>query len=321
MSTLSWRRIAAPVALTATLALGVAGCGSSDTDSAKGSASTGGIELKVGQFSWTAAAVETNILADIAKAHPDLGVKSVKVTPVDPAPGWVGLGRGDLDLLTEVNLPNQQDFADKAKATTSLVSETYGGATQGWFVPRYAVEGAGAPAAGLTSIDQLNQYKSVFDGTLYDSDPGWVTSQQNKKRIKAYGLDYKQSNSSEAALIAQVGRAFAKKQPILFYFYHPHWLFKKYDVVQLKEPNPYNPATSFKTDDKSAIPTLAAWIAVNNDLKTKAPEFYAALSKVKIPLADIEGLLEQVDAKKQQPADVAQQWVDAHKTEIDQWVS
>ncbi|MDO9356334.1 MAG: glycine betaine ABC transporter substrate-binding protein, partial [Solirubrobacteraceae bacterium] len=207
------RRIVAPAAIFATLATGIAACGSdsdSGTDSAKAGAS-GGIELKVGQFSWTAAAVQTEILTQIAKDHPDLGVKSVEATPVDPAPGWVGLQRGDLDLLTEVNLPNQQDFADKAKADVNLVSETYGGATQAWFVPRYAVEGANAPAAGLKSIDQLNQFKDVFDGTLYDSDPGWVTSQQNKKRIKAYGLDLKQSNSSEAALIAQVERAFAKK--------------------------------------------------------------------------------------------------------------
>jgi glycine betaine/proline transport system substrate-binding protein len=315
-----WRRLAAPTALAAALAIGVAGCGDSGTDSAKGSGSSGGIELKVGQFSWTAAAVETGILEQIAKDHPELGVKSVKATPVDPAPGWVGLQRGDLDVLTEVNLPNQQDFADKAKADANLVSETYGGATQGWFVPRYAVEGAGAKAAGLTSIDQLNRYKDAFDGTLYDSDPGWVTSQQNKKRLKAYGLDFKQSNSSEAALIAQVGRAFAKKEPILFYFYHPHWLFKKYDVVQLKEPNPYNAATSFKTDDKSAIPTLAAWIAARKDLETRAPKFYAVLKNVKIPLADIEGLLQQVDSEKKQPEAVAQEWVAAHKTEIDQWV-
>ncbi|MDO9395413.1 MAG: glycine betaine ABC transporter substrate-binding protein, partial [Herbiconiux sp.] len=205
-------------------------------------------------------------------------------------------------------------------ADTALVSETYGGATQGWFVPKYATE-PGQPLEGLKSITQINDYADKLDGKLYDADAGWVTSQQNKKRIAAYGLNVKQSNSSEAALIAQVGRAFGKKEPILFYFYHPHWLFQKYDVVQLEEPDAFDAATSFKTNDKSAIPTLAAWIAARQDLETRAPKFYAALKNVKIPLADIEGLLQQVDSEKKKPADVAQAWVTEHKTEIDQWVS
>ena len=48
--------------------------------------------------------------------------------------------RGDLDLFSEVALPNQQELADKAKDKVSLVHQTYGDAQQGWFVPTYATE-------------------------------------------------------------------------------------------------------------------------------------------------------------------------------------
>lgn len=318
-------RVRSVLASSAALAcLALTACGSSDDASstnASSSSSSKGIELKVGQFSWTAAAVETQIISRIAQDHPELGVKSVKAVAVDPAPGWVGLGRGDLDLLPEVNLPNQQAFADKAQAKTSLVSETYGGAVQGWFVPRYAVEGPDAPAKGLTSIDQLNQYKGVFDDTLYDSDPGWVTTAQNTKRLKAFDLDLKHSNSSEAALVAQVKRAFAKKQPILLYFFKPHWLFQKYDLVQLKEPKPYTKGCFEGGNDACAIPTLAAWIAARKDLEQRAPKFYAALKQVKIPIGDIEQALDAVDQQKQTPEQVAQAWVEKHRAEIDRWVS
>lgn len=306
--------------LPAVLALALAACSSSSSgEPAPGSASKG-IEIKAGQFSWTAAELQTDILARLAEDHPELGVSEVKAVPVDPATGWVGIQRGDLDVLTEVNLPNQQTFADKAAAEVSLVSKTYGGATQGWFVPKYLVE-PGAPAAGLTSVDQLNQYKDAVGGTLYDSDPGWVTTQQNTKRLQGYGLELEHKTSSEAALIAQLKRSYGRKEPILMYFYHPHWIFNSYDLVQLKEPKPYTDGCFTGTKNDCAIPTLAAWVGARKDLEQRAPKFYAALGKVAIPLTDIESMLDQVDQQKKKPEDVAQAWIDGHKTEIDAWLA
>lgn len=316
-----WTRLAVPIAVA--LSLGAAACGSSSTSSAGNGAaasSSGGITLKAGVFSWTAAAVETDILDAIAQAHPDLGVKGIQPVKLDPAAGWVGLQRGDVDLLTEVNLPNQQPFLDKAKSQVELASKVYGGAVQGWFVPRYAVDGPNAPLAGLKSIDQLNQYKDKLGDTLYDGDPGWITTQQDDKRLRAYGLQLKHVKSSEAALIAQVERAYARKQPVLFFFYRPHWLFSRYDVVQLQEPNPYRSGCFTGADDKCAIPTQTAWIADRKDLAQRAPKFAAMVKHVHIPLGEIEKLLNQVDQQKRDPAAVAQAWVDAHKSEVDGWI-
>lgn len=307
--------------MSALAVLSVAGCTSEAPDKAAGSGSGDGIEIKAGQFSWTAAQLQTEILGQLAAQHPDLGVSKVTPVSVDPATGWVGIQRGDLDVLTEVNLPNQQTFADKAKAEVNLVSETYGGATQGWFVPKYLVDGAGAPAAGLKSIDQLNDYADKVGGTLYDADPGWVTTQQNTKRIEGYGLNLKHKTSSEAALIAQLKRTYDNQEPILLYFYHPHWLFQAYDLVQLEEPNPYQEGCFTGDDNRCAIPTLAAWIGARKDLEERAPKFYAALGKIKIPLTDIESMLDEVDQQKKEPADVAKQWLSDHQTEVDTWLS
>lgn len=305
---------------SALLLLAAAGCSSSSSDPGEQSASEG-IEIKAGQFSWTAAELQTEIIRQLAEEHPDLGVSTVTSVQVDPATGWVGLQRGDLDLLTEVNLPNQQTFADKAAAEVNLVSETYGGATQGWFVPKYLVDGANAPAAGLKSIDQLNDYADKVGGTLYDADPGWVTTQQNTKRIEGYGLSLEHKTSSEAALIAQLKRSYDKQEPILLYFYHPHWLFEAYDLVQLEEPNPYREGCFTGDDNTCAIPTLAAWIGARKDLEQRAPKFYAALGKIEIPLTDIESMLDQVDQQKKKPEDVAEQWITDHQSEIDTWLS
>lgn len=305
------------VALSAVLALAVSGCGSAEP--AGSSSAAGGIEIKAGQFSWTAAEVQTEIVRQLAAEHPELGVSEVSSVPIDPAAGWVGLQRGDLDFLAEVNLPNQQTFADKAKDEVDLVSNTYDGASQGWFVPRYLVEGPDAPAAGLTSVDQLNQYADAVGGTLYDADPGWVTTEQNKKRLEGFGLNLEHKTSSEAALIAQLKRSYDRQEPILLYFYHPHWLFQKYDLVQLEEPKPYEDGC-FETRNDCAIPTLAAWIAARKDLTERAPAFAAALGKISIPLTDVESMLDQVDQQGKKPDEVAAQWLADNKTEIDAWL-
>lgn len=317
------RRRALGVFAAAATATVLSACSSSNSSGSGSSASSaGGVTLKAGVFSWTAASIETEILAAIAKKHPELGVSAVNSVTIDPAPGWIGLGRGDIDLLTEVNLPNQQTFADQNSSTTELLSKTYGGATQGWFVPKYLVQDGGA-AAGLTSVSQLSasSWADKVGGALYDADPGWVTTTQNDARIKAFNLKLTHKTSSEAALIAQVERAYSGKQPIVFYFYHPHWLFTKYDLVQLSEPNPFQ-TSCFTSGGPSdcAIPTLEAWIGARKDLATRAPKFQAFLKKFTISLDEVQQLLAKSNDTGAKPPALAADWVSAHAADIAKWV-
>lgn len=306
------------IAAMAAVMVGLTACGSS-TDPANGAEG-----IVVGTFSWTAAAIQTEILSQIAAANPELGVSKVSSTNVDPAVGWTGLSRGDIDVLVEVNLPNQQGFADENAETTELVSETYGGAAQGWFVPSYLVAPGGA-AEGLVSVDQLadEKYAAAIGGTLYDADPGWVTTEQNAARIAGFGLSITHSPSSEAAELAELKRAYDREQPILVYLYRPHWVFNDYDLTQLEEPNPYEDG-AFTDGGRSdvAIPTLAAHIAANTDLKERAPEFYELLTAFSIPLEDIEALLAASNEDSSlTPADLATQWINDNQNEVASWLN
>ena len=95
--------------------------------------------------------------------------------PRPPATAWAGAKRGDIDMITEVSIPNQVPMAKEASDTMEIVSKTYSDAKQGWFVPAYSVEPGGA-AEGLKSITQLNDYADALGSTLYDADPGYVTT-------------------------------------------------------------------------------------------------------------------------------------------------
>ena len=62
----------------------------------------------------------------------------------------------------------------------------------------------GSPLAGLTSVTQLNDYADQLGGKLYDADHGYITTEQNTKRLDGYGISLEYVVSSEAAELAQL---------------------------------------------------------------------------------------------------------------------
>ncbi len=310
------------LAVSAVLLTALSACGGSSTDSAGGSegSSSEGITVEAAQFSWTAAGLTNAVLAEIVADQPDLGVAEITTTQLDPAAAWAGAQRGDVHLLTEVALPNQQAFADKAAEQVDIVSETYGDASQGWFVPKYAVE-PGGELEGLTSVTQLNDYADELAGKFYDADPGYVTTEQNTKRLEGYGIDLEHVVSGEAAQLAQLERAYGREEPIVLYLYHPHAVHAQYEMVQLEEPTPYTEGCLTEGDGACAMPAYSANIAASKQLQEDAPRFAGLLEQLRIDLDDMESMQKQVDVDGEDLAAVAKQWVDDHADEISSWTA
>jgi glycine betaine/proline transport system substrate-binding protein len=306
---------ASALALVTLLAATVTGCTSEEAGSGGGS----GVTVQTAQFSWTAAGLTNSILSEIATDHPDLGVASLATTQLDPSAAWTGAQRGDIDLLTEVALPNQQQLADQAADRVQIVSETYGDAAQGWFVPAYAVA-PGGPLEGLTSVTQLNDYADRLDGKFYDADPGYITTEQNAKRLQGYGVTLEHVVSSEAAELAQLANSYSREEPIVLYLYHPHAVFAQYDMVQLEEPTPYSDGCLTTGDGACAMPSYSANIAASTELREQAPAFVDLLTDLRISVEEMEAMQKQVDVDGEEVATVARQWVDGHADQIDQWI-
>jgi glycine betaine/proline transport system substrate-binding protein len=303
------------VALTAVLAVTVPGCGSDD----RHSGGADGLVVQTAEFSWTAAALTDAILGEIAADHPELGVASLETTELDPAAAWAAAERGDVDLLTEVALPNHQQLADRARGRVDIVSETYGNATQGWFVPAYAVQ-PGGPLEGLTSVTQLNRYADRLGGKFYDADPGYITTEQNAKRLEGYGIRLEHVVSGEDAQLAQLEAAYRRRAPIVLYLYHPHAVFAQYDMVQLEEPTPYTEGCLTTGNGACAMPSYSANIAASRDLQQQAPRFVDLLRGLRISIDDMEEMLKQVDVDDEDVETVARRWIDDHSGQIEAWV-
>jgi len=292
-------------------------CGSGEEGAA--GASADGLTVQTTEFSWVAATLTNSIIEQVAADNPDLGVADLETTQLDPAAAWTGAQNGDVDLITEVALPNQQPFLDDS-STMSLLGEVYTGADQGWFVPTYATQ-PGQPLEGLTSVTQLPEYAEALGSTLYDADPGWVTTEQNDARLAGYGIEFEHSTSSAAALFAQLDRSYAREEPVLVYLYQPHWVFAQYEMTQLEEPNEYVDGC-FEDGGAGdcAMPDYAAGIAASADLQEQVPAFTDMLGQMEIPVSDMDAMIAQVDVEERDADEVAQEWVEANSEAVAGWV-
>jgi len=204
-------------------------------------------------------------------------------------PLLTGLGRGDVDIMMEVwkdQLTQAWEKAEKA-GTVRLLGTNYPDAIQGWFVPRYLVEGGEAPAKGLKHVDDLPRFASLFrdpeepsKGRFYNCKLGWDCETINTKKLGAYGLNKYFTNfrsGSGAGLSAAIASAYKRKKPILYYYWGPTWIMAKYDAVMLKEPD-YDPeiwAEMTKREKPlraTAAPVIAVYTGANTQFIANAPK-------------------------------------------------
>ncbi|MGE4529304.1 MAG: ABC transporter substrate-binding protein [Rhodospirillaceae bacterium] len=207
-----------------------------------------------------------------------------------------GMVRGDIDITMEQWVDLVRESWDKAAAAgkVELVGVNFPDAVQGWFVPRYLVEGPNAKAKGLKSVFDLPKYKEVFKdpeepskGRFYNGIAGWGGEVVSTKKLHAYGLEDDFTNfrpGTGAALATAIASAYARKRPILYYYWGPTWVLGKYDGVMLEEP-PYDKATWDKMNAEkmpekaTAFPLMKIYTAVNSEFGKKAPKIKAFLAK------------------------------------------
>ena len=167
--------------------------------------------------------------------------------PGETIPLINGVARGNIDVIMEIWTANPaQAWVDaEAAGTVVPVGSNFPDATEGWFVPRYLVEGPDAVAPGLLSVADLPHYVDLFadpeepgKGRFYNCPAGQVCEVINSKKLIAYGLDeyYVNFRASGQALLAVVESSVLQGEPVVFYYYGPSWLLGKYDFYQLDEP-------------------------------------------------------------------------------------
>jgi len=120
---------------------------------------------------------------------------------------------------------------------------------------------------GIKSYEDLKGQASKFDGKIIGIEAGTGEMSLLKKDVlPAYGLDkeYKVVDGSTPAMLAQLKRAYAKKEPIAVVLWSPHWAYSDYKLTKLKDSKKaWGPGDKIRTisnkDFPSKYPQLTKW--------------------------------------------------------------
>lgn len=244
--------------------------------------------------------------------------------------------KGDIDVNMELWRFNMIKWYEEMTSEGKIIDlgPTFDRSTQGWYVPRYVIEGdpergIEPMAPDLKSVFDLPKYKHLFKdpedsdkGLFVSCITGWTCAVVNRTKLHAYGLD-KDFNVMEPgaspALDAAIAGAYKKGKPVLAYYWEPTWLMGAYDMVQLEEPEytdkcwelikkatlgEFDPSEAPK-EAGCAYDSYAIHKAVHPSLVERAPEVVEFLKKMNVgtdPLNKTAAYMEQEDAEAEDAA-------------------
>ncbi|MFD5030407.1 ABC transporter permease/substrate binding protein [Streptomyces sp. NPDC058405] len=147
-------------------------------------------------------------------------------------PMYAAMSRGQIDVQFDGWLPNtQKRYWDRYRDSLTDLGSWYGPTSLEIAVPSYV--------KGVDSLDDLKGRGDEFKGRVVGIEPGTETMNILKDTVlPGYGLDkeYKAVDSSTPGMLAELKRAYAKKEPIAVMLWTPHWAYSEYDLTKLKDP-------------------------------------------------------------------------------------
>jgi glycine betaine/proline transport system substrate-binding protein len=232
--------------LAGLLALGLAavGCGgakvetspSASAPQAGASSAAAGGTVKIAINPWVGYEASANVVAYLLKNELKY---TVELPEIKEQLAWEGFETGDVDVIIENwGHPDlKKQFIDEKKTALSAGSTGNKGII-GWYVPKWMAD----KYPDITDYKNLNKYAELFKtsesggkGQLLDGDPSYVTN--DEALVKNLKLNFKVvTGGSEAALLKSATQAQEQQKALLFYFWTPHWIFDKVDLVRVNLP-------------------------------------------------------------------------------------
>ncbi len=271
--------------------------------------------------SWDSILVHNRVVAFILENG--YGGYSVEFIPGDTIPLFNGVASGDIDVTMESwhsNYPEAyQEQVDAGNVVN--IGKNMPDGPQGWWVPRYMVEGdeergIEPVAPDLVSIDDLKKYADLFPdpenpgkGRILVGPPGWSATEISEQMMEEHGL-YEQYTAflpgSGASLAASMKGAYEKGEPWVGYYWEPTAIMYQLDMVRLK-------GTEFPAADVD--------IVMNSESYEELPEVADFLSKYHTSVAVNNEFLNVLNTEVE-TAEEAAVWFLENREEVwTEWVS
>ena len=317
------------IALTLSIALVVAACGGSDAGDSGDESSDGdnpAITLIVNP--WTASRLNAEVAKIIIEAELGNPVEITEVNENDAM--FTGMADGTLDAVLEIWPSGVTDAENAYFDDGSVVNIGELGTVGkiGWFVPSYVIDENPALATweGYADPAVAEMFATAETGDLgrfLGTDPSY--SQYDEQIIENLDLPFQVVFSgSEPATVAELDARFAASEPIIMYWWTPTAAVAKYDLVNVLLPD-YNDecGASAAAGDGGVdcdYPEDVLFKAASGQLEDKDPDVFAFLEAFTLTTEDQLSMLPPVEIDGLDPAEVAQNWVDANEDTWSAWL-
>ncbi|MBS62407.1 glycine betaine ABC transporter substrate-binding protein [Salinisphaera sp.] len=245
--------------------------------------------------------VMSHVARHVIESEYDIPVE-LKMVAVGPA--FLGVANDERSLFLVAWLPRTHGaYMDRVGDKVDNLGELFDGARLGWAVPSYV------PEEQLASISDMKKPAVVdkLGGRIQGISAGAGLMQVSRETIDGYGLDddYRLITASSAAMTAALKRAIDNKEWIAVTAWSPHWMWERFDLRYLDDPEGLLGAREHV--DAIASPGLAE----------SAPEVHAMLKRMHYTLEQINTML--VNAEQTSYEEAAQTFIDEHPQVIAQW--
>lgn len=220
------------------------------------------------------------------------------------------LANGEIDVFLGNWMPTMEgDIAAYREAgTVDIVGVNLEGAKYTLAVPQYVAD------AGVTSFADIAKYADEFEGRIYGIEPGNDGNRliQDMIDTNAFGLEeFELVASSEAGMLAQVGRAVNRDNWIVFLGWEPHPMNANFDLAYLAGGDDY-----FGPDYGGATiytNTRAGYVDECANVGT-------LLNNLTFTLAAENEVMALILDEGMQPEAAAEQWLSNNPDVLDAWL-
>ncbi|NUV63254.1 ABC transporter permease/substrate binding protein [Streptomyces sp. CAI-85] len=297
----------AAVAVVGVVVLALAAGGLGLTGSKNGPADTSatnvgrGEEITIGYIPWDEGIASTYLWKELLERR---GFE-VTATQYTAGPLYTGLATGRIDFQTDAWLPTTHaEYWKKYGDQLADLGKWYGPTSLELAVPAYMKD--------VNSLADLEAHASEFGGRITGIEPSaGMMGLLKDEVLPRYGIEdtYKVVDGSTPAMLAELKRAYAKKEPIAVTLWSPHWAYSEYDLKKLEDPE-----GAWGQGD--GVHTIA-----RRDLAADRPEVGAWLKDFSMTEEQLTGLEARIQkAGKGREQDAVRTWLKEHPGLVEKWV-
>ncbi|MBQ57008.1 MULTISPECIES: choline ABC transporter substrate-binding protein [Pseudomonas] len=264
-------------------------------------------QVKFAEIGWADISATTGVAMALTEG---LGYQPRKILASVPI-AFTGVKKKQIDVFLGYWAPSMDAVIEpflKDDGVKVLPKANLEGAKYTLAVPTYAAD------AGLKSFQDIAKFKDQLDGKIYGIEPGNDGNLLIEKMIKGdqFGLgDFRMVESSEAGMLVQVQRAVKQNKPVVFLGWAPHPMNTQFDLTYLAGGDDV-----FGPDYGAA----KVYTVVSPDYEARCPNVGKLLNNLQFSV-EIESQLMEKVLDKQNPTEVAKEWIKANPEALDKWLA